>query len=149
MTGRRAFLRTSLGAAAGAVLAPAAHALPAALPAFRPRALALAADLAGDGRDAEAVARDEDFWTTVQRAFDVDRTLVNLNNGGVSPTPTHVLDAMMRDLRFSNGAPVYEMWQVLEPRVESGCASCVRGWRTWRRRRTSSGRRTCGSRSTC
>ena len=118
---RRAFLRTSLGAAAGAVVAPSAFALPPhALPAFRPRALAVAADLAGpaDGRDAAAVAGDEDFWSTVQRAFDVDRTLVNLNNGGVSPTPTHVLDAMMRDLRFSNGAPVHEMWQVLEPRIE-------------------------------
>jgi selenocysteine lyase/cysteine desulfurase len=45
--------------------------------------------------------------------------MVNLNNGGVSPTPTHVLEAMIRDLRFSNELPVIHMWQVLEPRIES------------------------------
>ncbi|HRP08894.1 MAG TPA: aminotransferase class V-fold PLP-dependent enzyme [Gemmatimonadales bacterium] len=45
--------------------------------------------------------------------------MVNLNNGGVSPTPSHVLEAMIRDLRFSNELPVYHMWQVLEPRIES------------------------------
>ena len=112
MRTRRDFLKASLAAAGGA-------AAPAVLPAFRPSALALAAEVGGDRRAAADVAADEDFWTTVQRAFDVDRTIVNLNNGGVSPTPTHVLDAMMRDLRFGNGAPAWEMWQVLEPRVES------------------------------
>jgi selenocysteine lyase/cysteine desulfurase len=111
---RRDFLRASLGAAAVGALPAGALALPT----FRPRALSLVAELGADARGALAVADDEDFWATVQRAFDVDRTLVNLNNGGVSPTPTHVLDAMMKDLRFSNGAPVYEMWQVLEPRIE-------------------------------
>ena len=67
---------------------------------------------------AESLAADEDFWEPIQRAFDVDRTLTNLNNGGVSPTPTHVLDAMIRDLRFSNELPVRHMWQILEPRIE-------------------------------
>ena len=33
--------------------------------------------------------------------------------------PTHVLDQMIRDLRFSNELPVIHMWQTLEPRVES------------------------------
>jgi hypothetical protein len=54
-----------------------------------------------------------------QRAFDLDRTMINLNNGGVSPAPTHVLDQMIRDLRFSNQLPVEHMWRVLEPRIES------------------------------
>lgn len=71
------------------------------------------------GRTPEAVARDEDYWSEIARAFDVDRTLVNLNNGGVSPAPLHVLDAMIRDLRFSNEIPVEHMWGVLEPRIES------------------------------
>jgi selenocysteine lyase/cysteine desulfurase len=57
--------------------------------------------------------------SSLQRAFDCDRTLVNLNNGGVSPTPSHVLDQMIRDLRFSNELPVEHMWRVLEPRIES------------------------------
>jgi hypothetical protein len=29
----------------------------------------------------------EEFWFEVSRAFTVDRSLVNLNNGGVSPSP--------------------------------------------------------------
>jgi isopenicillin-N epimerase len=62
---------------------------------------------------------DEDFWAEIQRAFDCDRTMVNLNNGGCSPTPSHVLDQMIRDLRFSNELPVIHMWQTLEPRIES------------------------------
>ncbi len=65
------------------------------------------------------VADDEDYWSEIARAFDSDRTLVNLNNGGVSPAPTHVLEAMIRDLRFSNEMPVEHMWAVLEPRIES------------------------------
>jgi selenocysteine lyase/cysteine desulfurase len=68
---------------------------------------------------AGALADDEAYWAEIQRAFDADRTMVNLNNGGVSPTPSHVLEAMIRDLRFSNELPVHHMWSVLEPRVES------------------------------
>src|SRR5690606_29126052 len=33
--------------------------------------------------------------------------------------PTHVLEQMIRDIRFSNELPVEHMWRVLEPRVES------------------------------
>lgn len=62
---------------------------------------------------------DEDYWAEIQRAFDCDRSMVNLNNGGCSPTPTHVLEQMIRDLRFSNELPVIHMWQTLEPRIES------------------------------
>ncbi len=64
-------------------------------------------------------ADDESYWSEIQRAFDLDRTMVNLNNGGCSPAPTHVLEQMIRDLRFSNELPVEHMWRVLEPRIES------------------------------
>ena len=74
--------------------------------------------IAGDRSPAE-VAEDETYWSEIQRAFDTDRTLINLNNGGVSPTPSHVLEAMIRDLRFTNESPAEHMWRVLEPRVES------------------------------
>src|SRR5512141_1070131 len=74
--------------------------------------------IAGD-RSPQDVAEDESYWAEIQRAFDADRTMINLNNGGVSPTPSHVLEAMIRDLRFSNELPVEHMWRVLEPRVES------------------------------
>lgn len=91
------------------------------LPAFRADALArvLAAGRAAGPRPAAEVASDETYWSEIARAFDADRTLVNLNNGGCSPTPSHVLEAMIRDLRFSNEIPVHHMWDVLEPRIES------------------------------
>jgi isopenicillin-N epimerase len=92
-----------------------------ALPAFRSdtlRIVAQASRAAGSRPPAE-LASDEAYWSQIQSAFDADRTLVNLNNGGCSPTPSHVLEAMIRDLRFSNEIPVHHMWNVLEPRIES------------------------------
>ncbi|HEY4231699.1 MAG TPA: aminotransferase class V-fold PLP-dependent enzyme [Thermoanaerobaculia bacterium] len=93
----------------------------AALAAFRADALARIGDAAKAvaGKPAANVAGDEAYWAEIARAFDVDRTLINLNNGGCSPAPAHVMDAMIRDLRFSNEIPVYHMWTVLEPRIES------------------------------
>jgi len=92
-----------------------------ALPLFRSEAAArlIAANAAARGRAGTDLAGDESYWSQISRAFDSDPTLVNLNNGGCSPTPSHVLDAMIRDLRFSNEIPVYHMWTVLEPRIES------------------------------
>ena len=93
----------------------------AVLPAFHPHAVRslIDAQRVAGSRAPQDMAEDESYWAEIQRAFDTDRTMVNLNNGGVSPTPTHVLDAMMRDLRFSNELPVQHMWAVLEPRIES------------------------------
>ncbi len=71
-----------------------------------------------DSRKAEDVARDEDYWREIQQAFTIDRNIVNLNNGGVCPSPKIVQDAMRRALEFSNNAPAYSMWSVLEPEVE-------------------------------
>ncbi|MEZ4586856.1 MAG: aminotransferase class V-fold PLP-dependent enzyme [Gemmatimonadales bacterium] len=103
MPTRRQFMETLVGATAVA-------------PAFRPDSFRqiLKARERGSG-----AVEDEAYWGEIQRAFDTDRTLVNLNNGGVCPTPTHVLEAMIRDLRFSNEIPVNHMWSVLEPRIES------------------------------
>ena len=81
----------------------------------------LAADAAawrGDSARDAAFANDEDFWEPVQRAFDLDRSWINLNNGGCSPAPTHVLDQMIRDIKYSNELPVIQMWRDLEPRIE-------------------------------
>ena len=93
----------------------------AALAAFRSDALARVADAAkaAAGRKPSELAGDETYWSSIAGAFEVDRTLINLNNGGCSPAPAHVLDQMIRDLRFSNEMPVYQMWVVLEPRIES------------------------------
>jgi isopenicillin-N epimerase len=93
----------------------------AALAAFRSDALArvVQAGRAAADRKTPELAADETYWAQIADAFQVDRTLINLNNGGCSPAPAHVLDQMIRDLRFSNDIPVYQMWVVLEPRIES------------------------------
>jgi isopenicillin-N epimerase len=109
MTSRREFL--SGMAAAGF----------AASPIFREHAIRslFRANFVAGSRGPAALADDETYWAEIQRAFDSDRTMINLNNGGCSPTPSHVLEAMIRDLRFSNELPVEHMWRVLEPRIES------------------------------
>jgi isopenicillin-N epimerase len=65
------------------------------------------------------VARDEDFWMTVQQAFDVDRSIINLNNGGVSPSPRTVQQAFHRYTEQANNMPAYEMWRHQEPQIET------------------------------
>jgi isopenicillin-N epimerase len=70
-------------------------------------------------RTAEEVARDEWFWREVQLGFTLDRSIINLNNGGVSPSPRVVHEAYKRYLDISNQAPAYHMWTVLEPNLET------------------------------
>jgi selenocysteine lyase/cysteine desulfurase len=75
-------------------------------------------DLKNFKGSASELAGNEEFWFRVQQAFTVDRTLINFNNGGVSPSPEFVQAAMKKHLDFSNQAPVYNMWRILEPRRE-------------------------------
>jgi len=58
-------------------------------------------------------AEDEDFWYTVQQAYTSSTNIINLNNGGVSPQPLVVQDAMDRYNRIANEGPAYYMWKVL------------------------------------
>jgi selenocysteine lyase/cysteine desulfurase len=81
------------------------------------RAQAAAASVSG--RPADAVARDEDFWFNVRHAFTVDRNIINLNNGGVSPSPKVVMDTEIRYLEIENMTPSYYMWRILDPGVEN------------------------------
>jgi selenocysteine lyase/cysteine desulfurase len=64
-------------------------------------------------------AQDEDFWMQIQQAFTLDRNTVNFNNGGCSPSPRIVQDALRRQIEFSNQAPSNYMWRILEPEIES------------------------------
>lgn len=68
---------------------------------------------------ADSVARDEDFWYNIRRAFTVDRNMINLNNGGVSPAPKVVMDTEIRYLEIENLNPSYYMWNVVDPGVET------------------------------
>lgn len=63
-------------------------------------------------------AEDEEFWMQIQQAFTLDRTVANFNNGGVSPSPRVVQDALRSYLEYSNQAPSYVMWRNLEPEIE-------------------------------
>lgn len=83
------------------------------------RASAVLANLASYTAGPHEAAGDEDFWFQVSQAYTVDRSIINLNNGGVSPATRLVQDAMKRHLDFSNKAPAYTMWDVLEPRREN------------------------------
>lgn len=71
------------------------------------------------GRPADSVARDEDFWLNIRHAFTVDRNMINLNNGGVSPSPKIVMDTEIRYLEIENMNPSYYMWSVLDPGIET------------------------------
>ena len=70
-------------------------------------------------RPPEEVATDEDFWTQVRNEFTTDRTVINFNNGHVSPAPRTVQDAMRRYLDYSNMGPYHTMIQQLEKKVET------------------------------
>jgi selenocysteine lyase/cysteine desulfurase len=66
------------------------------------------------GQLPEKLAADEEFWLFVRDSFTVSPTLINLNNGGVSPSPKVVQDAMKRFHDLSNEAPSYYMWRILD-----------------------------------
>jgi len=78
-----------------------------------------AAQARAAGRSPEDVAADEDYWFEIKSAFTVDRSVINLNNGGVSPSPRVVQDAMRRHLEYANNAPARNLWQIQDPQVET------------------------------
>ena len=82
-----------------------------------------------DDDDPEGAARDEALWRAAQNAFDLDRSIVNLNSGGVSPTVGVAAEAMQRHLEFSNAFPPHNMWSVLEPRREGVRAGMAAQWK--------------------
>jgi isopenicillin-N epimerase len=107
MTSRRGFLTAAASLAV--------------VPAFSSKAfaqLSRAREIA-DLRSPLSLADDETFWFEIQRAFEVDRTWTNLNNGGVSPAPSMVIEQFIRDIHYSNEIPVDHMWRHLQPRMES------------------------------
>lgn len=116
--------RSFLGAAAGAFAATSATAR--ALPdTFAPPPRPFPPPPPGSPAQ---VAGDEDFWAGVARAYTVDRSVVNLNNGGVSPSPDMVQEAMKRHLDFANELPPRHLWTILEPRKEGVRQRLARHW---------------------
>lgn len=73
-----------------------------------------AASRAVSHMDATKVAMDEDFWSVIQRGYSVSPLILNLNNGGVSPAPIVVQEAVARYNQMTNEGPSYFMWQILD-----------------------------------
>lgn len=106
MTTRRSFFKKAVGAAGALSIAPL-----------------IGKAMAEDVSDAlvslnklsplEAM-NDEDLWARMAQAYTVSPNLLNLNNGGVSPQPKVVQDAVDRYYHLSNEAPTYYMWQILD-----------------------------------
>jgi selenocysteine lyase/cysteine desulfurase len=114
----------------GAMSWPAAAAVGGGLVAsLHPRrAEAISEELAAySGTPAETV-NDEYFWNQVRQAFSSEAGIINLNSGGVSPSPIPVQEAMKRYLDYSNTSPSYSMWQILEPQREQVRERMAREW---------------------
>ncbi len=60
------------------------------------------------------LAADEDYWSVIQQAYTVNPSIINLNNGGVSPAPKVVQDALDRYNKMTNEGPSYFMWRVMD-----------------------------------
>jgi selenocysteine lyase/cysteine desulfurase len=103
---RRSFLRSTAalaGAFSSSSLFLQAHATEFA-----------SASSAVNGLSAADVAQDEDYWSVIQRAYSVDPNLINLNNGGVSPAPVVVQQAVERYNQLANEGPSYYMWRIMD-----------------------------------
>src|SRR5580765_3085861 len=66
------------------------------------------------GMSSSAITRDEDYWAVIQQAYTVNPNIVDLNNGGVSPSPRVVQEAVERYNKLSNEGPSYFMWRILD-----------------------------------
>jgi len=115
----------------GAITIPAAF---AGLAALAPtisyaRTRAIVDELASTPGTPGELAGDEDFWSRIALAFTIDRSVINLNNGGVSPSPLFVQEAMKRHLDFSNTTPPpVSLWRILEPQKETVRERLARAW---------------------
>jgi selenocysteine lyase/cysteine desulfurase len=57
---------------------------------------------------------EEDFWRQIRLAYAPSPTIINLNNGGVSPAPRATMDALDYYNRMCSEAPSYYMWRILD-----------------------------------
>jgi len=67
-----------------------------------------------DGLSPFEAATEEDYWSVIQQAYTVNSNIINLNNGGVSPAPKVVQEAVERYNKLSNEGPSYFMWRILD-----------------------------------
>ncbi len=80
------------------------------------------------GVPAEDLAGDEEYWKKIRAAYARDPQFINLNNGGVAPSPNSVLEAEIEAIRYSNQLPAYRMWHDLEPGIEGVRKKLAQMW---------------------
>jgi selenocysteine lyase/cysteine desulfurase len=124
MLSRREFIG-SITLPVGVAAAAAVSFTPAALGRITPRLLE---ELANAPGSPDEIAQNEDYWATVQQAFTADRSLINFNNGGVSPSPRIVQEAHKRHLDFSNTATAWALWKIQEPQREPVRERVAKQW---------------------
>lgn len=100
MPDRRTFIQQSAAALGGLALH---HSVEAAFPEV-PKP---SNSIHDDGDDAA-------FWLQIRSAFAASPTLINLNNGGVSPSPRAAAEALDHYTRMCNEAPSFYMWRILD-----------------------------------
>lgn len=82
--------------------------------AFADNSLLQSALQQAENKSVEAIAADEEFWMIIKNSYTVSTNVINLNNGGVSPSPRVVQEAVERYNKLSNEAPSYYMWRILD-----------------------------------
>ena len=103
MTNRRSFIRQTAALLGGMALHQNAQA------AFLPTAAGTKPAYFSTNPDSE-----DDFWRQIRMAYACSPNLINLNNGGVCPTPRATMDALDYYNRMCNEAPSFYMWRILD-----------------------------------
>ena len=57
---------------------------------------------------------NEDYWAVIKQAYTVSPQILNFNNGGVSPAPKVVQEALEHYNKIANDAPSYYMWRIMD-----------------------------------
>ncbi|HQV00851.1 MAG TPA: aminotransferase class V-fold PLP-dependent enzyme, partial [Bacteroidia bacterium] len=61
-----------------------------------------------------STTEDDAFWENIAQAYNVDRSIINLNNGGVSPQPVAVQNRFVELNTEANKGPSYYMWRIMD-----------------------------------
>ena len=62
----------------------------------------------------QALAVSETFWAGIRSAYSVSSEVINLNNGGVSPQPKVVQEAVRSYENLANELPSFNLWRVID-----------------------------------
>lgn len=109
MSDRRSFIKNIGGLAGGLTLLPLANSVGATTEVNDLNSLLIPPDS----------GNDDDFWGWVRESYTMSPNIINLNNGGVSPQPRVVQEALERYNRMANEGPSYYMWNTLAEGRES------------------------------